>query len=40
MAETELRSGAAAPVKDLAKRMMAAQQAEIPQLHTWQDAWS
>jgi len=40
MAETELRAGASAAVKALARRMIAAQQAEIRQMHGWKDAWS
>jgi len=40
MAEAELRSGSSAEVKALARRMIAAQQAEIRQLHGWKDAWS
>jgi uncharacterized protein (DUF305 family) len=40
MAEAELRSGSSASIKTLAKRMIAAQQAEIRQLHGWKDAWS
>jgi uncharacterized protein (DUF305 family) len=40
MAEAELRSGSSASIKTLAKRMIAAQQAEIRQLQGWKDAWS
>ena len=40
MAEVELHSGSSAEVKTLARRMIAAQQAEIRQLHGWKDAWS
>ncbi len=40
MAETELRSGSSAEVRALAERLIAAQQAEIRQLHGWKDAWS
>jgi uncharacterized protein (DUF305 family) len=40
VAEAELRAGSAAEVKALAKRMIAAQQTEIRQMHRWKDAWS
>jgi uncharacterized protein (DUF305 family) len=40
MAEAELGAGASAAVKALARQMIAAQQAEIRQLHGWKDAWS
>ena len=40
MAEAELRAGSSVAVKALARQMIAAQQAEIRQLHGWQDAWS
>jgi uncharacterized protein (DUF305 family) len=40
MAETELRAGAAAEVKELARRILTTQRAELGQLHEWKDAWS
>lgn len=40
MAETELRSGASAEVKALARKIIAAQQSEIRQLQRWKDTWT
>jgi uncharacterized protein (DUF305 family) len=40
LAKAELGAGASAAVKALARQMIAAQQAEIRQLHRWKDAWS
>jgi uncharacterized protein (DUF305 family) len=40
MAETELRAGASAEVKALARRILTTQAAELGQLHEWKDAWS
>jgi uncharacterized protein (DUF305 family) len=40
MAEAELRAGASAEVKALARQIVTTQQAEIGQLHSWKDAWS
>jgi len=40
MAEAELGAGASAPVKALARQMIAAQQTEIRQLQQWKDAWA
>lgn len=38
--EAELDAGASPAVKALARQMIAAQQAEICQLHGWKDAWT
>jgi uncharacterized protein (DUF305 family) len=40
LAEAQLRSGSVAKVKTIARKLLAAQQAEIRQLHRWKDAWS
>jgi len=40
IAEAELAAGSLAAVKTLARQMIAAQQAEIRQMHRWKDAWS
>jgi len=40
MAQTELRAGASAEVKALARRILTTQAAELDQLHEWKDAWS
>jgi uncharacterized protein (DUF305 family) len=40
LAETELRSGASAEVKALARQIIAVQQSEIRQLQRWKDTWT
>jgi uncharacterized protein (DUF305 family) len=40
LAQAELAAGASPAVKALARQMLAAQQAEIRQLHGWKDAWA
>jgi uncharacterized protein (DUF305 family) len=40
MAEAELRTGASAEVRTLARRIRETQKAELGQLHEWKDAWS
>jgi uncharacterized protein (DUF305 family) len=40
LAQAELGAGASPPVKALARKMLATQQAEIRQLHGWKDAWT
>jgi uncharacterized protein (DUF305 family) len=40
MADAELRAGASAEVKELARRILTTQRAELGQLHAWKDAWS
>jgi uncharacterized protein (DUF305 family) len=40
LAETELRAGASAEVKALARKVIATRQPEIRQMQRWQDAWA
>jgi uncharacterized protein (DUF305 family) len=40
LAETELRAGASAEAKELARKVIGTRQPEIRQMQRWQDAWA